>query len=387
METLQLIIVLAGIAVLGGFWALVHLFKGKERAMLQTLETAQRKLDVQTARLSILARALPNLRALLTDNHSTEGWKMMVLDEARALIRAESALYWRVNERDQRFEFDGGRGPMVATISGQVENLETSVLAEPVRRRATMHLTTGSLVAPVIVEGSVWGVYQFVRAADDPFQQRDVDTVAMFFQQTSLALENQSMISNREKFYLELVQALADTLDARDSSTEGQTRQARALARGIGKEMALPEDFIYYLEFAALMHDIGNIAIDEQLLKKPGKLTAQEFDTIKKHPELGYKILAPVSLLAPVAPMVLYHQEWFNGKGYPEGLSGEEIPLGARIVAVLDAWGGMTSHRPWRKALSNSQAIEEMKKSSGTQFDPTVVDAFISTLQKQGIVA
>lgn len=149
----------------------------------------------------------------------------------------------------------------------------------------------------------------------------------------------------------------------------------------------MPEEFIYYLEFAALMHDIGKIAIDEQLLKKPGKLTPQEYEIIKKHPEFGHKILAPVTMLAPVAPMVLYHQEWFNGKGYPEGLSGEEIPLGARIVAILDAWSAMTSTRPWRPALSYDQAVQEIKKGAGTQFDPKVVDAFIATIERQGVAA
>jgi HD-GYP domain-containing protein (c-di-GMP phosphodiesterase class II) len=134
------------------------------------------------------------------------------------------------------------------------------------------------------------------------------------------------------------------------------------------------------------MHDIGKIAIDDRLLKKPGKLTPEEFAEVKKHPELGYKILSPVTMLAPVAPMVLYHQEWYNGKGYPEGLHGEEIPLGARIVALIDAWNSMTCSRPWRSALSREEAMAEIKKGAGTQFDPKVVEAFISTMEKQGFV-
>jgi HD-GYP domain-containing protein (c-di-GMP phosphodiesterase class II) len=230
-------------------------------------------------------------------------------------------------------------------------------------------------------------VFRFVRQGGEAISNRDSDLIAMFVRQLSISLENRDMVNNREKFYLELVQTLADILDSRDASTKGQTQRARGLARAMARELDLPDEFIYYLEFAALMHDIGKIGIEESILKKPGKLTPQEFEIMKKHPEMGHKILAPVTMLAPVAPMVLYHQEWFNGKGYPEGLSGEEIPLGARIVAIIDAWTAMTSDRPWRPALSEDVAVREIRKGAGTQFDPKVVDAFVAAIEKQGIAA
>jgi HD-GYP domain-containing protein (c-di-GMP phosphodiesterase class II) len=113
------------------------------------------------------------------------------------------------------------------------------------------------------------------------------------------------------------------------------------------------------------MHDIGKIGIADEILLKPGKLTPEEIEVIKKHPTIGHRILAPVKFLSPVAPMVLYHQEWFDGSGYPEGLANEEIPLGARIVAVIDAYDAMTSNRPYRKALPREVAIDELKKGSG----------------------
>jgi HD-GYP domain-containing protein (c-di-GMP phosphodiesterase class II) len=230
----------------------------------------------------------------------------------------------------------------------------------------------------------VWGVFHFVRSGEEKLMSHDADLVYMFVEQLALALENRDMTQNREKFYLELVQSLADILDSRDAATEGQTKRARRLAKGVARELDMPDEFIYYLEYAALLHDIGKIAIDDHVLKKPGKLTPQEFEMIKKHPELGHRILSPITMLAPVAPMVLYHQEWFNGKGYPEGLSGEEIPLGARIVGLLDAWLAMTSIRPWRPALSKEEAMKEILKGSGTQFDPKVVEAFQATVEKQG---
>ncbi len=369
------------LAILGGFWALFKVFKNREGGHTLSLENTQRKLDSQTSKLHILTRGLPNLHALLANNHSSEGWKALFIDEARALIKAEGASYWSFQEREQIIELEITRGSEMNLTIGSKAPLEGIDVGEALRKRQCFVSGNGTLVSPVLIEGNVVGCFRFVRKQDDDFSPADEAIIDMFTKQLSLALDNRSMIVNREKFYLELVQALADTLDARDASTEGHTRQARLLARGIGKEMSLPEEFIYYLEFAALMHDIGNIAIDEQLLKKPGKLTAQEFDLIKKHPEFGYKILAPVSILAPVAPMVLYHQEWFNGKGYPEGLRGEEIPLGARIVAVLDAWGAMTSHRPWRPALSKEEAMNEIKKGAGSQFDPKIVASFLATIQ------
>jgi HD-GYP domain-containing protein (c-di-GMP phosphodiesterase class II) len=387
MDTQNTVIVAVALAILGGFWALFRIFKRREVALKSALETTQRKIDAQASKLHILTRGLPNLNMLLSSNHSSEGWKTLFLDDGRALARADGGSYWVFHESEQTLELEGARGTETGMRLGTKVPIEGSELAEAIKKRQSLIVANKILATPILIDGNVVGVCRFTRNEGDDFLPADVAMLETFSKQLSLSLDNRSMIANREKFYLELVQALADTLDARDASTEGHTRRARSLARGIGKEMALPEEFIYYLEFAALMHDIGNIAIDEQLLKKPGKLTAEEFNLVKKHPEFGYKILAPVSVLAPVAPMVLYHQEWFNGKGYPEGLSGEEIPLGARIVAVLDAWGAMTSHRPWRRALEKDEAIKEIRKGAGTQFDPKVVDAFLATIQHHGVGA
>lgn len=339
-------------------------------------------------------KALPNLQTLVTHSNPSDSWRTVCLDEARAMIRADGASYWRFDDGTQQLELDLARGMEFMGASGPRRvGLDDNEVAPALKTRTTFlcqlkneNESLNSMAVPLIVGGAFWGVFQLVRRGSEAFLQRDADLANIFIKQLSVTLENRDMVNNRERFYLELVQTLADTLDSRDASTEGQTRRARRLARGVAKELDLPEEFIYYLEFAALMHDIGKIAIDEQLLKKPGKLTPEEFEIIKKHPEFGHKILAPVTMLAPVAPMVLYHQEWFNGKGYPEGLSGEEIPLGARIVALLDAWGAMTCDRPWRHALTVAEAVAELRKGSGTQFDPKIVDAFITTIEKQGNV-
>ncbi|MCB4756421.1 MAG: HD domain-containing protein [Elusimicrobia bacterium] len=389
--------VLISIAVVGfflglGFW---WLWRGQVRQMVaykSALEISQKRLDQQVSQTSILMRALPSLQSILMSSKLSETWKVICLEEAQSMVHGQLAVFWKYVENSDDFAIDSIResGNLsrkeLPQASKDVYELKTALKT---RLPVIISSPQGSagesrLSVPFLVSGRPLGVFQFVRKGQDSITQREADLVHLFFRQLALTLENRDMVENREKFYLELVQTLADILDSKDASKEGQTRRARRLAQAIARELELPDEFIYYLEFAALLHDIGKIAIDEQVLKKPGKLTPQEFEIVKKHPELGHKILAPVSLLAPVAPMVLYHQEWFNGKGYPEGLSGEEIPLGARIVAILDAWGAMTCDRPWRKSLTREEAVQEIKRGAGTQFDPKVVDAFLAAIEKDG---
>ncbi len=184
-------------------------------------------------------------------------------------------------------------------------------------------------------------------------------------------------LADMEEFYLEMVKTLARAVDSKDSYTHEHSERASVKARRLAARLGVEEPAARYVEYAALLHDIGKIGIDEAILLKPGKLTPEEYEVMKKHPIIGHQILSPVKYLGPVAEMVLYHQEWYNGQGYPEGLSGDRIPIGARIVAVIDAWDAMTSDRPYRKALSRDIAISELKRGAGTQFDPMVVEAFL----------
>jgi len=375
------------------FWVGAQNAHKRDRAYKTALENNQKKLDLQTSRINILSRALPNIQSVVGDLNS-DSWQTLALDEARALLWADGASYWRFHETPRELELQVSRG-LETTIKENripIDKEQAEALSQAAKTRVPVLLVNNEIVSepqstlavPLVVSGRMWGVFRFIRKGDDPLSPRELDLVSMFVRQLALVIENREMVTNREKFYLELVQTLAEILDSRDASTQGQTKRARRLARGMAHELDMPEQFIYYLEFAALLHDIGKIAIDESVLRKPGKLTPQEFEIVKKHPEIGYKILAPVTMLAPVAPMVLYHQEWFNGKGYPEGLSGEEIPLGARIVGILDAWGAMTSERPWRPALTKEEALKEIRKGAGTQFDPRVVEAFVAAVEKNG---
>jgi HD-GYP domain-containing protein (c-di-GMP phosphodiesterase class II) len=137
------------------------------------------------------------------------------------------------------------------------------------------------------------------------------------------------------------------------------------------------------LETAGMLHDIGKIALDYSILEKAGSLTKEEYDAVKKHPEVGYRILSSAGVYQEILEGVLYHHERYDGRGYPEGLKGEEIPLLARILTVCDAYDAMRSDRPYRKALTKNEAVKELESCSGTQFDPKITHFFIKMLSKK----
>ena len=178
--------------------------------------------------------------------------------------------------------------------------------------------------------------------------------------------------------HMDLVKVLSSTLDAKDSYTEGHSFRVASIAKRTGDILKLPKEDIQILYEASLFHDIGKIGIDDAILKKSGSLTPQEFEKIRAHPELGVKILKQVEYFQKFIIAVRHHHERFDGKGYPEGLSGEKIPLIARIITIADAYDAMTSQRPYRKPLTCDEAIAAIKNGSGTQFDPAVVNAFLS---------
>ncbi|MDR1695790.1 MAG: GAF domain-containing protein [Endomicrobium sp.] len=239
---------------------------------------------------------------------------------------------------------------------------------------------------PLRIKNKVVGVLNINAPREiKSFEDRDVRLLTVLADQAAMTLENIELYNNLQSFYFEMIQTLARAIDAKDSYTFDHADRARHYAKLIAERMNLPQAIVRHVEFAALMHDVGKIGIEDNILRKPGKLTTEEFEIIKKHPVIGNNIISPVTFLAPVAPMILYHQEWYNGNGYPEGLRGEEIPLGSRIVAAIDAYDAMTSDRPYRKALPKEYAISELIRGSGTQFDPAVVEAFVSILKDESM--
>jgi HD-GYP domain-containing protein (c-di-GMP phosphodiesterase class II) len=175
----------------------------------------------------------------------------------------------------------------------------------------------------------------------------------------------------------ETLKVLADTIDERDEYTFAHSSRVAEYAKKISQHMNLPLDKVDEIESSGQVHDLGKIRIEDRILQKRGKLTDEEYAKIKQHPETAYRILKNLKPYKNCAEYVLYHHEHYNGCGYPKGISGNEIPIGARILAVADSFDAMTSDRPYRKALSRVVAVNELEKCSGSQFDPEVVRAFI----------
>jgi response regulator RpfG family c-di-GMP phosphodiesterase len=178
--------------------------------------------------------------------------------------------------------------------------------------------------------------------------------------------------------FLNTITALVYALEAKDAYTSGHSRKVANLSAAIAGALNLPRSQIDKLRLAGLLHDIGKIGVRESVLNKPGRLTEAEFEQVKRHPVIGEHILSPIVDVAEILEAVRNHHEHYNGKGYPDGLQKDEIPLDARILAVSDAYEAMTSERPYRKSMSADAARDEIARHKGTQFDPEIADTFNS---------
>jgi diguanylate cyclase (GGDEF)-like protein/putative nucleotidyltransferase with HDIG domain len=202
--------------------------------------------------------------------------------------------------------------------------------------------------------------------------------IAQYINRTKVYVaEVERMNEQLSDSYEATLQALSRALDTRDEETEEHSQRVRHYTELIAQRFGVPDDELVDISRGALLHDIGKIGVPDAILLKPGKLTPDEMSLMRKHPEIGYSMIAHIPFLARAAQVVLHHHEAFNGSGYPSGLSGANIPLGARIFAIADTFDAMTSDRPYRKALSVDVALAEIKRCRGTQFDPDIVDTFL----------
>jgi putative nucleotidyltransferase with HDIG domain len=213
------------------------------------------------------------------------------------------------------------------------------------------------------------------------FTSEDVRLLSTIANHATIAIGNIDLYASLQEAYLSTVRALAAAIDAKDPYTRGHSERVATYALMIAERMGLASEQKDALEMASYLHDIGKIGISEDILLKPGKLSDEEMGQMRHHPLIGANILKPVSFPWPILPVVRHHHEHYDGGGYPAGLRGEEIPLLARILTVADSYEAMTSDRPYRRGRSTEEAIAELKRCSGSQFDPKIVEAFVEVLE------
>lgn len=239
---------------------------------------------------------------------------------------------------------------------------------------------------PLRTRGKLAGLFALFRTGrmDDQAAWEERQFAEAIAAQASLAVENASLYADIERGYFSTVQALAKAIEVKDPYTRGHSERVTTYALMIAEALGLDEREKQKLKYAATLHDIGKIGIAGRVLNKPGALTEEEYTHVKTHPLLGDSIVEPVEFLQEPRPIILHHHERYDGKGYPDGLKGEDIPLSARILAVADAFEAMRSDRPYRRALPLEEAREELIRNAGTQFDPRVVEVFLDILEKHG---
>lgn len=242
-----------------------------------------------------------------------------------------------------------------------------------------------SLIAlPLKTPSRTIGVLNLARLpGKERFSSLDLEIINVLSSQASISIENVRLYYNIHDNYLKTIRAFALAVEAKDEYTHGHSENVMKYTVILAKHMGLSDAEIEHVKYAGLLHDIGKIGISEAILNKAAKLTDGEFSEIKKHPELGARIISDVPFLKSLVPMVLHHHEFYNGLGYPNGISGEVIPFGARILSVSDAYEAMTSNRPYRKSLPREVAFKILFDEKGKQFDPQIVDAFLDIMQKE----
>jgi diguanylate cyclase (GGDEF)-like protein len=284
----------------------------------------------------------------------------------------------------QRWLQPGDAGFIGRALRERRAIVSNDVLAEPdyVVTTETQE-TRAELCVPLFVGGDLWGAINVEENRPGAFDEDDVRLVETVADQIGSAMRSAMLYEQLERAYIGTAEALAAALEAKDDYAADHARMIVTHAEAVGRRLGMTDDDLRDLRFGAVFHDIGKLAVPEPILSKRGRLTDEERVEIERHSVVGEQILAPVEFLNGVRPLVRHGHERWDGGGYPDGLAADSIPLGSRIILACDAVHAMTSDRPYRSAMTDAEAIDELRRCSGTQFDPHVVDALVEVLEEE----
>lgn len=358
-----------------------------------------KRIEGRVKRLSLLSR----LSQILNSTLDHQEVRRRAMEAATQLMKAEVGSLLLVDEEKQQLYFEvalGDKGETVKTISlnmgegiaGWVaQNGKPLIVNNPEKDprffkgvdERTEFKTRNIICVPVKVKEKVIGALEAInKRKREDFDQEDLSLFISLADQVAIALDNARLYQELEEMFFQTAESLADAIEKRDPYTGGHTKRVTLFSLATAKYLQLNPSERKWLKIASVLHDIGKIGIEDQILRKPELLNPEEFSAIKRHSDMGAEIIEHIRQLKDIIPGVKYHHEQINGKGYPEGLKGESIPILAKIVAVADTYDAMTTDRPYRKAMERETAIQELKRCAGVQFDSEVVKAFVQAYQK-----
>jgi putative nucleotidyltransferase with HDIG domain len=230
-------------------------------------------------------------------------------------------------------------------------------------------------------EGTIGAIYADHRSFSNLFSPPKLKTLSNFANQAAIALRNASLYEELEEAYYTTLVGWAKALELRDENTEGHTQRVTEMTIRLAEEIGIDEAALVHIQRGAILHDIGKMAIPDNILLKPGKLTEEERAIMCEHPNLAMEMISNISFLKEADAIPSCHHEKWDGTGYPNGLKGEDIPLPARIFCIVDVWDALTSDRPYRAALPKEEVLSYLRSQSGTHFDPTLLNIFINMVE------
>lgn len=363
------------------------------------LERTRDRLEAQLRRI----RSLREIDLAITASLDVRVTLNVVLDQVIEQLGVDAASVLLMHQATRRLEHASSRGFRTRALqhtslepgegyAGRAAAEGELVWVDDLREKpdglvASRHLHeegfVGYVAVPLEAKGHVNGVLEiFHRAPLDPSQDW-FDFLDALAGQASIAVDNAELYQDLQRSHQQLRQAYdrtiegwARALDLRDRETHGHTQRVTRVTVRLARAMGVPEEELVHVRRGALLHDIGKMGVPDAILQKPGSLDDGEWAVMKRHPELAYRLLSPIEFLRPALSIPRHHHERWDGTGYPDGLRGEEIPLAARIFAVVDVWDALLSDRPYRGPWTEEEVMDHLREASGSHFDPAVVEAF-----------
>ena len=331
-----------------------------------------------------LAHLFKIITEVLVQEFSVDRVSLMLMDEASGdlLIRASHGLPTDVAVKARRKMGEGVAGLVLKRREPLIISEGTHPDREIMAAINRDDMPASSMSVPLIGRNKIFGVLNVSKLSGPPFTASDLQVVLILSSQVVTAMENAALYEDQRESYFRTVQALVAAVEAKDPYTRWHSTNVAKYAVAIARDMGMSPSQLEEIHIASILHDIGKIGISELIIGKPGRLSREEFNIMKDHPAQGLRILEPIGFSASITSAIYQHHERYDGKGYPQGLAGDQISPAARILSVADTVDAMVSERPYRGTISSQDVLLELDQETGRQFDPLVVESAKGLIDK-----